>query len=155
MDGYGKRILVVNENVGRRALLEAQLEQEGYAVQTACDGVAGADGMRQRHFEAVIADGHVPGFNNHEFAAFCRSAWPGTPVILLFGDLIYVMDYTDEVDAVAWLRGPFEAAMLLSVLRTVTQPVLTEQGIFFRVRMTYQGSCMRQHRRFAKPGYLT
>ena len=41
MNGYGKRILVVNEDADRRALLEAQLEQEGYAVQTACDGVAG------------------------------------------------------------------------------------------------------------------
>ena len=41
MDGYGKRILVVDEDADRRALLEVQLEQEGYAVQTACDGVAG------------------------------------------------------------------------------------------------------------------
>jgi len=62
MDGYGKRILVVDEDADRRALLEAQLEQEGYAVQTACDGVAGADEMRKRHVEAVIADGHLPGF---------------------------------------------------------------------------------------------
>ena len=151
MDGYGKRILVVNKDAGRRALLEAQLEQEGYVVQMACDGVAGADEMRKRHFEAVIADGHMPGFSDHEFAEFCRSAWPVTPVILFSGDLIYVMDYTDEDDAAACLRGPFEAAMLLSVLRTVIQPVLTEQGAFFRAQMTHQGSCTRQHRRFAKP----
>ena len=36
MDGYGKRIRVIDEDADRRALLEAQLEQEGYAVQTAC-----------------------------------------------------------------------------------------------------------------------
>jgi DNA-binding response OmpR family regulator len=47
MDGYGKRIRVIDEDADRRALLEAQLEQEGYAVQTACDGVAGADEMRK------------------------------------------------------------------------------------------------------------
>jgi CheY-like chemotaxis protein len=41
MDGYGKRTLVVDEDAGCRALVEAQLEREGYAVQTACDGVAG------------------------------------------------------------------------------------------------------------------
>jgi len=128
MDGYGKRILVVNEDAGRRALLEAQLEQEGYAVQTACDGVAGADEMRKRRFEAVIADGHMPGFSGHEFAEFCRSAWPVTPVILLSGGRIDVTDHTDEGDSAACLRKPFEAAMLLSVLRTVTQPVSTEQA---------------------------
>lgn len=46
MDGYGKRILVVAEDAGRRARLEVQLEQEGYAVQMASNGVAGADEMR-------------------------------------------------------------------------------------------------------------
>ena len=143
MNGYGKRMLVVNEDTGRRALLEFQLEQEGYFVQTASDGVAGADEMRKRHFEAVLVDGHMPGFSGHEFAEFCRSAWPVTPVILLSGDLFSVMDYTEEVDSAACLRGPFEAAMLLSVLRTVTQPVSTEQGTFFRAQMTHQGSCTR------------
>jgi DNA-binding response OmpR family regulator len=83
MDGYGKRILVVDEDIGRRALLEAQLEQEGYAVHTACDGVAGADEMRKRHFEVVIADGHMLGFSGIEFAKSCRTAWPNTLVILL------------------------------------------------------------------------
>ena len=38
----------------------------------------------------------MPGFSDHEFAEFCRSAWPVTPVILLFGDLIYMMDYAEE-----------------------------------------------------------
>ena len=66
MNGYGKRILVVDEDADRRALLEAQLEQEGYAVQTACDGVAGADEMRKRHFEAVIADGRLSEFCGHK-----------------------------------------------------------------------------------------
>ena len=33
MDGYRKRILVVDEDADRRAFLEAQLEQEGYACK--------------------------------------------------------------------------------------------------------------------------
>jgi PleD family two-component response regulator len=46
IDGYGKRILVNDDDADCRALVEAQLEQEGYAVQTACDGVAGLDEVR-------------------------------------------------------------------------------------------------------------
>jgi len=60
MDGYGKRILVVDEDAGCRALVEAQLEHEGYTVQTACDGVAGLDEMRKRRFDAIIVDGLMP-----------------------------------------------------------------------------------------------
>ena len=65
MDGYGKRILVIGDDDDCQALLEAQLEQEGYAVQTACDGVAGlVDEMRKRRFDAVITDGHMPDKNS-------------------------------------------------------------------------------------------
>jgi len=130
MDGYGKRILVVDEDAGRRALLEAQLEQEGYAVQTACDGVAGTDEMRKRHFEAIIADGRLPGFSGHKLAAYCRIVWPDTPVVLFSGDLIYVTDHADKVHASAGLRTPYEAVMLLSVLRTVIQTASTKHGPF-------------------------
>ena len=61
MDGYGKRILVVDEDAGCRALVEAQLDPEGYAVQTARDGGAGLTEMRKWRFDAVIAAGHMPG----------------------------------------------------------------------------------------------
>ena len=129
MDGYGKRILVIDDDAGCRALLEDQLEQAGYAVQTACDGVAGlVVEIRKRHFDAVIADGHIPGFSGHEFAGFFRIAWPNTPLILLTGDLNSLTDDANESDAAACVRKPYEAAMLLSVLRTVTQPVSTEHA---------------------------
>lgn len=123
MDGYGKRILVIDDGTDCRALLEAQLEQEGYAVHTAYYGVAGfTDEVWKRRFDAVITDGYMPGFNGHEFAKFCRVAWPDTPLIFLVGGLNSLTDYSDECDASACIRKPYEVAMLLSVLRTVTQP---------------------------------
>lgn len=134
MDGYGKRILVVDEDAGCRALVEAQLEHEGYAVQTASDGVAGLDEMRKRRFDAVITDCRMPGFIGHEFAGFCRIAWPDIPLIILTGDFNFLTDYADEFDAAVCIRKPYEAAMLLSVLRTVIQPVSTAQATFFMVR---------------------
>ena len=121
MDGYGKRILVVHEDAGRRALLKVQLEQEGYAVQTACDAVTGADEMRKRHFEAIIVDGRMPEFSGHKFAAVCKLAWPSTPVIFLSGDLIQFMDQVDDVDEAARLGRNHEAMTLMSVLHAVTQ----------------------------------
>ena len=136
MDGYGKRILVVDEDADRRAHLEAQLEQEGYAVQTACDGVAGTDEMWKRHFEAVIADGRLSELFGYKLAASCRIPWPDTPVILLSGDLIYVTDHAGAVDATEDLRTPYEAVMLLSVLSAITQPASTKQSPFSRAQST-------------------
>ena len=93
--------------------------------------------MGKRHFEAVIADGRLPGFSGHKLAAYCRISWPDTPVILLSEDLIYVTDHADTVDAAADLRTPYESVMLLSVLRAITQPASTKQGPFSRAQMTH------------------
>lgn len=137
MDGYGKRVLVVDDDAGCRALLEAQLGQEGYAVQTACDGLAGLDEMRKRRFDAVIADGHMPGLSGLEFAEFSGIAWPDTPFILISADPNYVMEDKNVHGAVACIRKPYEAAMLLSVLRTATQAASADQASFSMVQMKY------------------
>ena len=129
MEGYGKRILVIDDGTGCRALLEAQLAQEGYAVHTAYYGIAGLpDGVRKRRFDAIIADDHIPGFTGHEFAKFCRMTWPETPLILLIEDLNSLTDYADTSNAAVCIPTPYEADMLLSVLRRVTQPVSTEHA---------------------------
>jgi CheY-like chemotaxis protein len=135
MDGYGKRILVIEDNPGDRAHLEADLEHEGYAVYTVCDGIAGADEIRKRHFDAVVADYHMSGISGLEFADFIKITWPGIPVILISEELDSeelngVMKNANEPDAVARICKPYEPTMLLRALRTVTQPVSTEQAAF-------------------------
>jgi len=138
MDGYGKRILVIDDDgAGCRALLEVQLEQEGYAVQTARDGVAGLDEMRKRRFDAVIADCHMPGLNGIEFAEFSGIIWPDTPIILVFYDLNDLTDDAEEYGAVTCIRKPYEATLLLSLLRTAIQPVSTEHGTFSMAEMNH------------------
>ena len=129
MDGYGKRILIIDDGTGCRALLEAQLAQEGYAVHTAYYGVAGLpDQVRKRRFDAVIADDHMPGFTGREFTKFCGITWPDTPLILLIRDRNSSRDFADESGATDCIRTPYEVAMLLSVLGRVTQPVSTEHA---------------------------
>lgn len=131
MDGYGKRILIIDDGTGCRALLEAQLAQEGYAVHTAYYGVAGLpDQVQKRRFDAVIADEHMLRFTGRKFAKFCRITWPGTPLILLIRDRDSLRDYADESGAAACIRTPYEVAMLLNVLGRVTQPVSTEHAPF-------------------------
>lgn len=130
MDGYGKRILVIDGNAGCRALLKAQLEQEGYAVQTVCDGLAALDEMDKRRFDAVIVDSDIPGLSGLEFYEFSRMVWPETPVILLSADLNNSTEYADVYGVVACIGKPYEASMLLSVLRTATQLGSADQTTF-------------------------
>lgn len=122
MDGYGKRLLIVDNDAGCRTLLADQLARAGYAVHTACDGVEGADEMRKRHFDAVITEGPCSEFSGLEFVGFCGIVWPDTPVILISGEPSYLTACADEFKTASCVQKPYSEATLLNVLRLVTQP---------------------------------
>lgn len=128
MVGYGKRILVVDGDADRRALLETRLEQLGYAAHMVCDGVSGLDEMRKRRFDAVITDGHMSGFIGHQFAGFIKNAWPETPLILLSGDPDDVSAGADDFETEGSIDRPYEPARLLNVLCTAIEPASREQA---------------------------
>jgi DNA-binding response OmpR family regulator len=121
MDGYGKRILVIDDDAGCQEFLAGCLEREGYIVHTTDNGLAGLEELNKRRFDVVIADCHVPGISGLEFAVLSRVAWPDTPVILLSADMDTVIDNAGEHTTVACIRKPYETTMLLSVLRAAAK----------------------------------
>ena len=127
MDGYGKRILIIDDDLNCRARLAVQLEREGYAVHGALDKVAGVDEMRKRHFDAVIANCHMAEFGSAEFGTFVKLAWPDTPVILVFSDVNDLREMINNFDRAAYVHQPFETTRLLRILRRITQPTVTEE----------------------------
>ena len=130
MDGYGKRILVIDDDAACRALLEDQLGQEGYAVKTVCDGKAGLEEMHKRHFDAVITDGQVPGLSGLEFVRFSRIAWPDRPVILVSSDANYFTCDAERSGTITCIHKPYEATLLLNVLRAATQHASADHATF-------------------------
>ncbi|HLZ33323.1 MAG TPA: response regulator [Nitrospira sp.] len=121
MYGYGKRVLVIDDDASCQELLTTSLEQEGYIVHIAESGSAGLEEMNKRRFDLVIADSQVPGISGLEFAVLSRATWPDTPVILLAADIEPVTEYADGHGAVACIRKPYEAPVLLSVLRAAAE----------------------------------
>lgn len=121
MDGYGKRILVVDDHEDVQLLLARVLEHAGYNVHLATDGLQALQEMRKRHFDAVITDYHMPRMNGREFMVLSQVVWPNTPVIFLSGDTGDLADHVIEQGAFAWLRKPYETQLLLSLLRSAMQ----------------------------------
>jgi len=60
MDGYGKRVLVVDDDHHARFLIGALLDYAGYTVVPACDGLAALNELSKRHFDVVVTDFHMP-----------------------------------------------------------------------------------------------
>ncbi len=121
MDGYGKRLLVVEDDEAGRNVLSVLLIQAGYNVIAANDGQEALSEMTRRHFDAVVTDYRMPGLDGLEFLSRSRIAWPQTPVILISGDHPDLSKEAVQRGAYAWLHRPYEPGLLLEIIRDATR----------------------------------
>jgi CheY-like chemotaxis protein len=125
MDGYGKRVLVAEDDEDARNLLSMVLEQAGYSVYTAPDGRRALEEMKKRRFDVVVADHHMPKMNGFQLVLLGRLVWPNTPMILLSGNATSLADMAEQGGAYGCLCKPYDASELLGLMRNATQ---TTQG---------------------------
>ncbi len=123
MEGYGKRVLVADDEESVRRLVAEVLEQAGYIVHAAADGVEALGEMKKRRFDAVISDFHMPRLNGEQFLLLCRLMWPDIPVLLLSADLREVPLPLKQHGASMLLAKPFSSQSLLRALHeSVSSP---------------------------------
>jgi CheY-like chemotaxis protein len=80
-----ERILVIEDDEEVREILCAMLENEGYDVISARDGVEGVRLFRLRPSDLVITDIIMPGSNGMEAILTLKRAEPGLKVIAISG----------------------------------------------------------------------
>ncbi len=102
-DGRKWRVLVIDDDLGPRAIVSRFLGRDGHTVETATNGAEGLAKLTDAEFDLVVTDRAMPGMNGDEVARRVKEARPGTPVILLtgFGDIMnYNEDFPEYVDKV-------------------------------------------------------
>jgi DNA-binding response OmpR family regulator len=79
------RILIVDDEVPIRALVERALREEGYDVVAVGDGVAGLDAVLTAvdPYDLVITNNCMPRMEGNELIARIRAARPGLPILHL------------------------------------------------------------------------
>lgn len=113
-----QRILVIEDEVDVRVLLEHILEKHDYEVLTASDALSGLRLAFQQHPDAVIVDvmlGEIDGFEA------CRRLreMTDTPILFLTGQRTSSADIVKglELGADDYMTKPFDAAELVTRLR--------------------------------------
>jgi DNA-binding response OmpR family regulator len=76
------KILVIEDEANIAQILRLYLEQSGYAVLTASDGVAGLELHAREHPDLVILDLMLPALDGMEVCRRIR-AWANTPILML------------------------------------------------------------------------
>jgi len=77
------RILVVDDELSMRELLEIFFIQHGHDVMVASDGTQGVQALTQHEFDLVITDLRMPGTHGMIVLQRCRELYPETPVIVM------------------------------------------------------------------------
>ncbi|HSP14528.1 MAG TPA: response regulator [Thermoanaerobaculia bacterium] len=68
IDGSGKRILVIDDDLAIRVLLQAVLKRLKFDVELAEDGAAGLEKLQQNGgFDLILLDLMMPRLNGYEF----------------------------------------------------------------------------------------
>ncbi|MHB0972276.1 MAG: response regulator [Thermoanaerobaculia bacterium] len=85
IDGSGHRILVIDDDLAIRVLLEAVLTRVKFEVATAADGEAGLRMLEENSYDLILLDLMMPKIDGYEFLRRVRDRSTGEkPHIIVF-----------------------------------------------------------------------
>ena len=76
-------IMIVEDDVNQRKLMQTVLEQYGYNVITASDGIEGLDQLDKKHIDLIILDIMMPRMDGFEFTSTLRQSDCNIPILMV------------------------------------------------------------------------
>lgn len=116
------RILLVDDDPGMCETLSDILEDKGYDVVTANDGMQAVESTKRNEFDLVLMDIRMPGMNGVEACKIMRSERPTLRVVLMTA--YAVEDLVQEAlkdDAVGIFFKPLDIEKVINLLQGVKE----------------------------------
>lgn len=119
------RILVADDLLDMRTLIEAILARDGHDVRTAADGIEALHRYRRESFDLICTDLDMPGLNGMELTRAVRSNPAGDVPILMVSGSGSPQDIREahEAGISEFLEKPFTVSGLRGRVRALVKPV--------------------------------
>lgn len=126
-----KKILLIEDETNVVNLLKRGLEEEGYEISVAMDGLSGYEMAGNHIFDLMVIDIMLPGMNGIEICRKLRQQNNTTPILLLtaLGSTENIVTGLDS-GADDYLVKPFNFAELLARMRTLFRRKLDSNADF-------------------------
>lgn len=114
------RILVVDDDAGIRGTVQAILEDEGYTVSSAVNGIEALESIRQARPTLVLLDLQMPVMNGWEVLQRLRESQTGIPVVFMTAGFRAQAE-AERYSADGHLAKPFDLDDLLNVVEQFSE----------------------------------
>ncbi|MEV6048389.1 response regulator [Streptomyces xanthochromogenes] len=114
-----KKILVADDSDAIRKAIAVMLQQEGYEVTEAFDGVEGLEKAKNDTFDLVVTDIDMPNLNGIGLVREIRglAEYKSTPILMLGTEAeVSKINQGKESGKTSWLVKPFDKAKLLEAV---------------------------------------
>lgn len=112
------RILVVEDEKGIAGFIRDGLQEEGFAVDIALDGVKGLELAQVNDYDLLLLDWMLPGLSGVEICRQYRKGGGAAPIIFLTArDTVQDAVFGLEAGASDYIRKPFQFEELLARVR--------------------------------------
>lgn len=117
-----KKILIVDDSMSIRQMVEATLKGAGYQVETAEDGQAALDKCKVTRYDFVLTDQNMPRMDGLTLIKNLRSmgSYRGVPIVVLTTEASDTMKAQGKAaGATGWMVKPFDPQKLLVIAAKV------------------------------------
>ena len=113
-----KRILVVDDEVNIRRILQAAFDKAGYHTLIAENGEAALCTLKSEVVDCVLTDVTMPGMDGYELQRSIHGSWPATPVVIMtaYGTIPQAVQAIRE-GAFEYITKPFDLDSVKKVVK--------------------------------------